>query len=246
MILDIAIVGDFNAAYPTHRAIEPALGHAAAALSVELRTRWVATTEVHGSALEGDGVWIAPGSPYRSFEGALTAIRAARTGNIPLTATCGGFQHVLIEFARNVLGFEDADSVEHGRPSSHYVVVPAKPEGENVTRPTLKGPAEVLIEPGSVAHRVLGRRIILGVYYCSYEANPLYVSQFHRAGLHLTGFSHDGVPRVAEIRNHPFFLATQFQPQLTSEPGNPSPIVSAFVDAAARHSGKEAVTASVE
>jgi CTP synthase (UTP-ammonia lyase) len=169
------------------------------------------------------------------MDGALRAIQYARVRLVPFLGNCGGFQHALIEFARNVLLIEDADSAEHNRPSDNYVVVPvASGLVANPDQPRLFGPGEVLLEPGSLVHRILGCRMVVEQYYCSFEANPHYVSRFHEAGLRLTGFSHDGIPRIAELARHPFFVATQFQPQLNSTPEKPHPLIVAFLRAATR------------
>lgn len=109
MRIRIGIVGDFDADSHPHAATNSALAHVAAAgLSVE--PLWLPTSSLESpSALDGvHGLWVAPGSPYKSLLGALSAIRAAREQSIPLLGTCGGFQHIVIEYARHVLGLSDA------------------------------------------------------------------------------------------------------------------------------------------
>src|SRR5690606_15789402 len=111
----IGIVGDLDPGNETHAATDDALGHAAAGLGLAVDPAWVPTTEIADADadLAGfDGLLVAPGSPYRSMDGALRAIGHARRHGVPLLGTCGGFQHVVIEYARNVLGVADAEHAE--------------------------------------------------------------------------------------------------------------------------------------
>lgn len=111
MPVRIAVVGDYQPDAVAHRALPEALKLSAAKLGVEITAEWVATDKV--GALDGfDGIWVAPGSPYVSLDGALAAIRFARESGTPFLGTCGGFQHAVIEYSRNVLGLTDADHTE--------------------------------------------------------------------------------------------------------------------------------------
>ncbi len=112
-----AIIGDRDPKNPTHTATEEALEHAGASLGVPIAAGWSPTASLEGRAagrLRGfDGVFCSPGGPYESMDGALEAIRFAREGGVPFIGTCGGFQHAVIEYARNVLGLEDAGHAEY-------------------------------------------------------------------------------------------------------------------------------------
>src|SRR5512135_642138 len=111
---NILVVAEYNPSFPPHRKTDEALQHSAEYLGMHINHRWLSTVDITLAQLgEADGLWMAPGSPYRSVAGALTAIRFAREGTIPLLATCGGFQHVILEYARNVLGFDDAQHAEY-------------------------------------------------------------------------------------------------------------------------------------
>jgi len=109
VVLDLRIVGDYDMASPRNAATYAGLHHAAQRLGTALRIRWLATDAIDGHAAFNGlaGVFITTGSPYRSLEGALSAIEHARVRGIPLLGTCGGFQHVVLEHARNVLGLRD-------------------------------------------------------------------------------------------------------------------------------------------
>src|SRR5580693_8025219 len=117
MKTSLAIVADCDSRSKSHAATNEPVAHSADSLGMEVETRWIGTAELaQPDGLEGlakfDGLWIGPGSPYESMEGALSAIRRARERAIPLLGTCGGFQHIILEYARNVLGFTDAEHEE--------------------------------------------------------------------------------------------------------------------------------------
>jgi CTP synthase (UTP-ammonia lyase) len=124
--LQIGLIGDRHDDVVAHRAIPLALGMAAESCGVEIEPIWVPTEQVgDGAALaEFDGLWCVPASPYRSMDGALSAIRVARERHIPFLGTCGGFQHAMIEYARNVLGWADAEHAETAPQATRQVIVP--------------------------------------------------------------------------------------------------------------------------
>src|SRR4051794_29886377 len=119
----IGVIGDFNPGFEPHEGITQAVAHSAAALGAEVEVRWIATDRVQQVDLdEYDALWCAPGGPYRSLDGALHGIRFAREGDLPFIGTCGGFQHAVIEYARNVLGFADAQHAEYDPYASRLFV----------------------------------------------------------------------------------------------------------------------------
>jgi CTP synthase (UTP-ammonia lyase) len=116
-IIRVGIIGDFDPNFRPHTATDDALGHAAGAAGVTVEVEWLPTPPLEQQATDTvqrfDALWCAPGSPYQSLNGALNAIRLAREEGRPFIGTCGGFQHVVIEYARNVLGFADAQHAEY-------------------------------------------------------------------------------------------------------------------------------------
>lgn len=238
----IAIIGDQNPEFVSHQTTVPALEHAAAKLGVPIETQWIATDSIAPdhpeSVLSGwDGFWINAGSPYRSRPGALAAIRYAREGNRPMLATCAGFQYGLLEFAHNVLHRTDLEHEEDAPNASnlllHQVACPV--ENKDPNAPKLSGPAQrVHIREDSRAREALGTDRIDEEYFCNYELNPDYDELFEDQGLEFTGFGDRGDSRIYEVPEHPFYVATLFQPQRKSRPGAPHPLVVAFVRAAAR------------
>jgi CTP synthase (UTP-ammonia lyase) len=226
----IAIVGDYDPSHATHPATGASLDHAAAALGLDLVHGWIPTSDLAGDArraLAGhSGVWIAPRSPYASIEGALAAIRLARERGVPLIGTCAGFQHVVLEFARGVLGFEDAQHAEYDPDASTLFVTPLSC---SLVGQTMR----VRIRPGSRAAEAYGATDVEERYYCNFGLNPEHQGLLDAGGLRVTGVDAGGEARVVELSEHPFFVGTLFVPQTISSSERPHPLVTAFVRAAA-------------
>lgn len=237
----IGIVGDRDPARDTHAATEAALTHAAAAASVALEVDWLPTEALIDRPIERfAGFLVAPGSPYRSVAGALHAIRFAREHRRPLLATCGGFQHVVLEFVRNVLGERqawhaeyDADPFEKGAGGEEVATRVVEPLACSL----VGAHAAVDLEPGSAVTDWYGTGTTVESFRCSYGAAARFVPRLERAGLAVTGTGPGREPRILELRAHPFFVATLFVPQCASTPARPHPLVMAFVAAARRSKG---------
>jgi CTP synthase (UTP-ammonia lyase) len=222
--MTIAIVGDRDGQYALHLATEGALERLGA------EARWIPTPEVAArpDVLAGcGGLLIPPGSPYRSMDGALAAIRYAREHGLAFLGTCSGFQHALIEFARNVIGIPGADHPGLNPEASDFVCAPLACATTGQERP-------VRIGPGTLAARLYQAADTTEPFYCSYGLTPGYRDAFENAGMRFTGFDHDGVPRVLEIPGHPFFLATLYVPQAASARDRPHPVLAGFARASSR------------
>jgi CTP synthase (UTP-ammonia lyase) len=228
-VVRIALVGDRSPAVRAHAAIPIALDLAARELGVTPELTWLGTRQLDGA--KGDvltpfaGVWCVPGSPYESMEGALTAIRHAREQGRPFLGTCGGFQHALIEFARHVLGLRDADHAESNPDTAMPLV-----SGLSCSLVGARG--KVSLRAESHAARAFGRTESSEAYHCNYGLNARYRHLLEGSALHITGEDEEGAPRVVELAEHPFFLATLFQPELSASTGQPHPLVQAFLTAA--------------
>lgn len=228
----ILVIGEYNESFPVHPATDAALAHAAAAIGARLEGRWVSTGELQGddvSALLGDasGLWIAPGSPYLSLAGALEAIRFAREAGMPLLGTCGGFQHMILEYARHVLGFHDAEHAEYDPYASRLIVsrLACSLSGRTLS---------ITLRPDSLVARSYGRPEVSEGYYCNFGVNPEYASLFRSGELAVVGSDDEGEVRIVEHASHPFFVGTLFVPQMRSSPEHPHPLVVAFLREASR------------
>jgi CTP synthase (UTP-ammonia lyase) len=191
---------------------------------------WIPTPDLESSTDDTldqyDGVWIAPGSPYRSMTGTLVAIRVARTTQLPLIGTCGGFQHVVIEYARNVLGVADADHAEYDPYASRLFITALECSLAGTTM-------AVRLVAGTRAASAYGALEAVESYYCNFGLNADYRSALEAGGLVVSGSDQGGEVRVVEVTSHPFFVATLFVPQIASSNCAPHPLVSAFVAACA-------------
>jgi CTP synthase (UTP-ammonia lyase) len=225
----IGLVGNYSETVQAHEAIPLALGLAAAALDREVAHVWVPTEEIESvnRIAEFDALWCVPGSPYRSMEGALLAIRHAREQAVPFLGTCGGFQHAIIEYARNVLGWSDAEHGESSPDASRAVISP-------LSCGLLDDYGTVLLQPGSRIAAAYGTASAAEQYLCRYGVNPQFRSALVSGPLHEVATDEAGDLRAVELDGHPFFVASLFQPERAALRGTLPPLVVAFVRAAVR------------
>src|SRR5256886_5783400 len=239
----IGILGDFQPKAPNLPAIEKSLQHASAKLQIAVEEKWIPTPSILESnaqkMLESfDGIWAAPGSPYKSFEGMLKGIEFARRRDWPFLGTCGGFQYAFIEFARNVLNIKDADSAENNSGSKNIIIYPvacAVPDHKGKT-PKLSGAIpEIRLRPGSYLQSFYGKdkETATEEFFCNFEINPEFEWCTMEAGFPVVARGAQGEIRAIESPTHRLFLATPFPPQLPSTEKKPHPIVLAFLQAAA-------------
>jgi CTP synthase (UTP-ammonia lyase) len=239
----IGILGDFNTEFRSHHATTDSLQHAAHKLGTQVESEWIPTTSLSGSGAEKilesfDGLWASPGSPYKSFDGMLKGIEFARRRDWPFLGTCGGFQYALIEFARNVLGIADADSAENNSASKNVVIYPvacAVPDRKG-NSPKLSGVVpEIRLRPGSYLQTFYGKDkdVVSEEFFCNFEVNPEYEWATMEAGFPVVARGAQGEIRAIESPTHRFFIATLYQPQLSSTEKKPHPLILAFVQAAA-------------
>lgn len=226
----LALVGDYNPKVPAHRAIPTALELACVATGVKLDWEWIGTEKITdaGRDLAGySGVWVVPASPYKNMAGALAAIRYARENRLPFLGTCGGFQHALIECARNIAHIGDADHGESNSAGSNLVVTP-------LACSLVGQSGDISFTPGSLLHQIFQGQPAREEYHCKYGVNPAYRTQLESAGLRFTGFDANGEIRAVELVEYPFFVGTLFQPERSALRGKHHPLIQAFVRAIQR------------
>ncbi|MFJ2604051.1 hypothetical protein ACIO13_03570 [Streptomyces sp. NPDC087425] len=232
----IALVGDRSPNVAAHTRMPLLLDALAERDRLVLDAYWISTEDALAEdAVSGfDAVWVLPGSPYRSEAGVLAAIRTARVAGIPFLGTCGGFQHALLEFARNVCGLTGVAHAENDPGAADPLIEPLAC--------SLSGhEGAVVIEPGSLAESVLGTRRTVERYFCSYGPSR-HLDTLRAHGLRFSGHDDDGHVRVAELPGHPFFLLSLFQPELSSATGpHPHPMIRALARAATEHAAQQAV-----
>jgi len=229
MVRRIALVGDYSDAVVAHRAIPQALQPAQRAAAAPFTWHWLPTETLRDPTEDVApyaAVWVVPGSPYRNTDGVLGAIRFARETRRPLLGSCGGFQHALLEFARDVAGIAEAD---HGE---------TNPNGEAlVIHPLACALAEahedVRLSPDCILHRAYGADRARGEYHCRFGVNPRYRATLEQAGLRFTAVDRAGEVRAFELPTaiHPFFVGTLFQSERLALRGELPPLAAAFVAA---------------
>ena len=221
-MIRIGLIGDYKTDVIAHQAIPKALELA----GDPVEHVWLPTEELLSATLSGfSGFWCVPASPYESMEGALRAIRYAREQRRPFLGTCGGFQHALIEYARNVLGFTEADHAESNPDSSMPLMT-------NLVCPLVEAEGLIRFAPGSRAAQIYGALHARERYHCSFGLNPRYRDLFAASALRFSGVDESDDIRVVELTGHPFFMATLFQPERSALAGHVHPLIQAFVRAA--------------
>ncbi|WP_336232313.1 CTP synthase C-terminal region-related (seleno)protein [Thalassospira sp. CH_XMU1458] len=230
MTVTIALVGDYNPNVTAHQAIPKALDLAAENLGLTVTFDWVATSDIDcpdAQALDGyNGIWCVPASPYQSFDGALAAIRRARENRIAFLGTCGGYQHAILEYARNVLGLADAANAEIDPDASLPLIAP-------LSCALIDQDGGIDLAEDSVIRDVCTTAHLTETYRCSFGFNPEYAHVLDGRDLRIVAWDQDRDPRAVELRGHPFFIGTAFQPERAALRGEDHPLINAFVRAAA-------------
>ncbi len=226
----IALIGDYSPAISAHVAIPQALELATSDLGCTFETTWLPTDSPALRAQQlhvlssYDGIWCVPGSPYASMDGALHAIAFARQQNIPFLGTCGGCQHALIEYARNVLGMAAADHAESNPTAELPLIAPLSCALVEVTD-------IIKLLPGTRFAHLYGKDEIQERYHCSFGPSLQYQHLFNDGKMRIAGLDKEGQARAFELTTHPFYMLTLFQPERSASAAVVHPLIRAFVQA---------------
>jgi CTP synthase (UTP-ammonia lyase) len=223
--IQIGLVGDFSEKIHTLVALNTAIEHCKPALHFQLETTWIPTDTITADFLAQhtfNGFYIAPGSPYKNDNGVYELIRWSRENNFPVLGTCGGFQYMLIEYAKNVLGFTQAGHQE-SEPHVEQLVI-------SKLACSLKGQQEevLITDKQSWLYETLRKDKITGHFYCSYGVNPVYQNVLNQYPMVFTAFGPSDEPRAFELKAHHFYNGTLFQPPLDSTLEKPNPLLISF------------------
>lgn len=225
MSRSIALLGEYTSTFPPHASTNAAIEHSQEMLGTTVSADWISTEDVEPKLFQQySGIWVAPGSPYKSMEKTLWAIRYARENHIPCFGTCGGFQHIVLEYARNVLGFKDAQHAEYDPYASKLFI-------SQLVCSLAGREMQLRFVPGSQVAGIYGSLSARERYYCNFGVNPECIPELKRGPLKISGSDVEGEVRVIEHPGHPFFIGTLFVPQTRSTPEVPHPLVTAFVGA---------------
>ncbi|MFN7921533.1 MAG: hypothetical protein U0Q16_15635 [Bryobacteraceae bacterium] len=228
MPVRIALIGDYDSRVTAHQAIPLALERAKShILPRDLDFEWKHTSAI--GPLDGyHGVWCVPASPYASEQSAIDAIRWARERFVPFLGTCGGFQHAVLEFARNVLGLAGAAHEETAQDTTSLVIARLSCSLVEVEQP-------VVAISGTQLAEAYGTEPVHFGYHCNFGLNHAFEERLQRAGMCISARDPQGEVRAMELAGHPFFVGTLFQPERWALRGRNCPIADAFVRAAARY-----------
>jgi CTP synthase len=228
----IAVVGKYVQVLDAYKSIIEAFTHAGVHNDVHVKIEWVDAEDMEQMGAEEclkdvRGVLVPGGFGERGIRGKLEAVRYARENGVPFLGICLGLQCAVIEFARSVCGIADADSSEFN-PNTKNAVIHLMddqvPDGDKGGTMRL-GAYPCMIKKGALAAEVYGRLEISERHRHRWEVNNAFREVFEKHGMHMSGTSHDGrLVEIIELRDHVYFIATQFHPELKSRPNRPHPL----------------------
>lgn len=241
--VEIALVGKYTQLHDAYLSVVEALHHGGIENRTEVSIRWVDSEELEKSDCETmlsgiDGMIIPGGFGNRGTEGMILAAQYARENRIPYLGICLGMQMAMIEFARHVIGYTDANSSELA-PDTAHPVIDLMPEQKNVTDlgGTMRlGAYPCILKKDSKAYQLYGREQIFERHRHRYEVNNEYRDIYEAKGMELSGVSPDGhIVEMIELKDHPYYVATQAHPEFKSRPNHAHPLFAGLVKAAVEH-----------
>lgn len=236
----IALVGKYTALHDAYISVVEALKHGGIANRADVEIKWVPSETITAESVDdllGDvsGIIVPGGFGDRGIEGMITAVQYAREHKLPYLGICLGMQMAIVEFARHVLGYADAHTAEIN-PDTTHPVIHIMPDQNGVTDlgGTLRlGAYPCEIQKGTKAYEIYGSEKISERHRHRYEVNNDYREALISGGMTLSGLSPDGhIVEMCEIKDHPWFVATQAHPEFKSRPNKPHPLFAGFIKAA--------------
>jgi len=229
-VTTIGLIGDFNPEVTAHVAIPRAIQLASEELSSKVNFEWIATPSIENDFEQKlknyKALWLVPASPYASMQGALNGVQFAREHDVPFLGTCGGFQHMIIEYARNVLGIRDADHAETNPTSSSTLVAP-------LTCFVSEQNHTFILTPDSIVANIYGQNEIVEQYgICNYGLNPEYRSMFEQDEMRIVGVDTSNEVRIMELHTNRFFIGTLFQPERSAIRNIVHPLIKSLIQTA--------------
>lgn len=248
--IQIAMIGKYTKLKDSYLSIIEALKHASAVVGVNPYIKWIESSEIEGLSdkdlikhLEHvDAAIILPGFGKRGTEGKIKALKYLRENNIPTLGICFGFQLMVIEFARNVVGLKDANSTELD-PTTPHPVIDILPSQRNIDflGGTMRlGVRMIRLFKGTLVHRAYGSEIIVERHRHRYTVNTKYIDMLEYGGFKVSGINEEeNVVEFMELKDHRFFVGTQAHPEFRSKPLNPSPIFTFFLTTVLKNISKD-------
>ena len=250
----IAMVGKYVDFKDSYISLSEAIRHAGFKNKKNVEIVYVESEEIQktgtGILTEMDAILIPGGFGDRGIEGMIQTIEYSRNNNIPFLGICLGMQAAVIEYARNILGYSDANSTEFNKDTSAPVIAMItewknqdgstenRDENSELGGTMRLGAQECFFEQGTKAKKIYDSNSVIERHRHRYEFNNTYREELEEHGLILSGFSKDGLAEMIEIQDHPWFIACQFHPEFTSSPLNGHPLFQSFIEAAVEYSKK--------
>ncbi|MHA8049968.1 CTP synthase [Aquirufa sp. ROCK-SH2] len=241
--ITVGLIGKYVELKDSYKSIAEAFIHAGVANEIKVNVKWISSETTEDENIEEllsglDGILVAPGFGERGIQGKINAVKYARENNIPFLGICLGMQCAVIEFARNVIGLEDAHSFEMNSETSHPVIDIMESQ-KNVSEKggTMRlGAYPCKIEKGTLAYKIYGKTLIQERHRHRYEFNNSFLNDYKKAGMVLSGINPDtDLVEIIELPHHPFFIGVQFHPEYKSTVEAPAPLFVQFVKAAYQH-----------
>jgi CTP synthase len=239
----VALVGKYVELKDAYKSINEAFIHGGASNEAKVNVRYVKAESLTGADCEDkfkdvDGILVAPGFGSRGIEGKIVAIRYARENKIPFLGICLGMQCAVIEYARNVLGYEGAHSTEMDA-DTKFPVIDLMEEQKNIDNlgGTMRlGAYDCELKEGSKAYEAYQRKLVRERHRHRYEFNNRYRDDFEKSGMKMTGKNpQKDLVEIVEIEDHPWFVGVQFHPEYKSTVAQPHPLFVSFVKEALKH-----------
>jgi CTP synthase (UTP-ammonia lyase) len=228
-MINIGLIGDYDSEVTAHKAIPISLKLSAEKLNCIVEFSWLNTELITKKYLNDltsfEGFWAVPATPYKDMESALYAIKFARENHIPFLGTCGGFQHVIIEFFRNVVGIKNADHTESNPESDEPVITP-------LSCSMVEKNGNIFFEKGTIINQIFNSEKTNETFHCNYGFNQNYLGLLKTSSLIISGYDENKEVRSVELKNHPFFIATLFQPERSALKNKNHPLIDSFISAA--------------
>ena len=233
-VCTIGVVGKYFDVGDAYKSLNEALFHASIQNNVRLKIKKIDAEKFTPNDCDDvDGILVPGGFGSRGVEGKIAAVTYAREHNVPFMGICLGMQVSVIEFMRNVVGVEDANSTEFSKNCTPVIDIMQDCDQENMGGTLRLGAYPCVIKSGTLAEKIYGSDNISERHRHRYELNIKYKDVLEKHGMIISGMSPDGkLPEMIEIPNHPFFIAGQFHPEFQSSPFTGHPMFNAFIAAA--------------
>lgn len=236
----VAIVGKYVELHDAYLSVAEALRHAGIANDTEIQIKWVHSEDLNHENVDRilgdqDAIVVPGGFGNRGIEGKIEAIRYARENKVPFLGLCLGLQCAVIEYARDVAGLKDANSIELDEKTPYPVIslMEEQKKIKNMGGTMRLGAYPCVLKEGTLARKVYGKKEISERHRHRYEVNDEFIPQLEAAGLVFSGMSPDGVlVEMIELKDHPYFIATQAHPEFKSRPNRPHPLFDHLIRAA--------------